>query len=188
MSAAFTPTHTKFTAEQFQRMGEAGIFGAEDRIELIDGELIDMAPIGSAHGFAVSQLATALVRAVPAEVMVWTQSSTVLGLYSMPQPDLALLRPREESYARAHPRAHDLLLLVEVSDTTLAYDRGRKLALYARYAVAEVWILDVNGRRLEVFRDPAPDGYRARLAFAPGERVAPAALPEAVIDWSVALG
>lgn len=188
MTATFTPTRTRISVERFQRMGEAGIFGEDDRIELIDGELIDMAPIGIPHAFAVDELTAAFVRAAGPRVRVSTQNPVVLGEWSEPQPDLMLLRERAESYARALPRAEDILLLVEVADSTLAYDRGRKLALYARHGVAEVWIVNVPGHLLEVYRDPAPDGYRTRLTVPPGQRIAPAALPDAAIDWGASLG
>lgn len=189
MHAAFTPQRRRINVEQFQRMGEAGIFGPEERIELIEGELLTMAPIGTRHVFAVDTLSQLFYGSIPpARARISTQSPVVLGTYSEPQPDLLLLRPRSDRYLQATPRAEDVLLLIEVADTTLRYDRGRKLPLYAREGVAEVWILDIQGRRLEVHRDLQAGRYVTSRTLTPEEPIAPLALPDIELRWGEALG
>ena len=150
----------RLTVRDYQRMGEAGIFHEDERVELIEGEIVDMAPIGSGHSGKVNQLNTILQRAVGERAIVSIQNPIVLGDHSAPQPDIALLRPQADYYATAHPQARDVLLVIEVADTTLEYDRAVKLPLYARHGISEVWLVDVTGRRLTVHRRPAPEGYR----------------------------
>lgn len=189
MHAVFEPQRTRINVEQFRRMGEAGIFGPEERIELIDGELLNMAPIGTRHVFAVDTLTQLFYSAIPpARARISTQSPVVLGTYSEPQPDLLLLRPRSDRYLHSTPGAEDVLLLVEVADTTLRYDRGRKLPLYAREGVTEVWILDIQGRCLEVHRDLRAGRYATFRALAPEESIAPFALPDIELRWGETLG
>lgn len=189
MNAVFTPQRTRISVEQFQRMGEAGIFGPEERIELIEGELLNMAPIGTRHVFAVDALTWMFHEAVPrSRARVSTQSPVVLGRFSEPQPDLLLLRQRAGNYLDATPRAEDVLLLIEVADTTLRYDRGRKLPLYAREGVQEVWILDIQARRLEVWSDLQSGRYASHRALGQDELASPRALPEIQLRWGEALG
>jgi len=183
MSAFSTPARTRFTVQHFHRMGEAGIFGENDRIELIEGELIDMAPIGSRHAFAVDELSMRFARLLGEEARVSTQNPLVLGEHSEPQPDLMLLRPRADSYGHALPGPDDVLLLVEVADSTLDYDRSIKVPLYARHGIPEVWIVALESRRLEIYREPLSTGYRTHFAIGPESGVSPVALPHATIMW-----
>jgi Uma2 family endonuclease len=178
----------RFDVDQFKRMGEAGIFAPDARIELLEGELLTMAPIGDNHAFAVDALNNLLVRQLsPALAIISVQNSAIVSRFSEPQPDVMLLRPPLGSYRRRRPRPADILLLIEVSDTTLQFDRGRKVPVYARSGVPEVWIVDVNAPQLEVFRDPVDTGYRERCIVAPTEMVAPALLQEQPIDWGCAV-
>ena len=127
----------RFDVDDYYRMAEAGILSPEDRVELIEGEIVDMAPIGSAHGGTVVSLTELVARLVAdGKVLVSVQGSLRLDRHNEPQPDLMLLRPRADRYRDSHPTAADVLLLVEVADSSLAYDRGPKLALYARHGVA----------------------------------------------------
>ena len=166
----------KLSVEDFHKLGEAGVLDPASRVELIEGELVDMAPIGSPHAGTVNRLAALLFRAVATEV-VQVQNPIRLDDYSEPQPDLAVLKPRVDFYRAALPTAPDILLLIEVSDTTLAYDGGPKLELYSRHAIQEEWIVNLPDRQLEVFRDPSPEGYRSRLQLRAGEFATTAALP-----------
>jgi len=129
----------RLTVDDFHRMGEAGILRADERVELIDGEVIDMAPIGSNHAGTVGFLAKRLERAVGDSAVVFVQNSLLLTASSEPQPDIMLLKPRTDFYRSAHPHPEDVLLIVEVADTTLAYDRDIKVPLYARHAIPEAW-------------------------------------------------
>jgi Uma2 family endonuclease len=181
-SAANALRRHRLTVGDYHRMGDAGIFAPDARVELIAGEIIDMAPIGSRHAGTVSYLVHRLVLAAGLKACVSCQNPIVLDDYSEPQPDLCLLRPRADFYASAHPRPADVLLVVEVAETTLAYDRDIKLPLYARAGIPEVWIIDVAKPILHVHRAPAGDRYaEVTETTAPGI-VALAAQPDIGID------
>lgn len=168
----------------FHKMGAAGILGESDRVELIEGELIDMAPIGSSHAWMVSRLNNLLVPALNGRAILSPQNPVRLSDISEPQPDLALLRPAKAAYRDAHPAPEDVLLLVEVSDTSLSYDRKRKAPLYARHGLPEYWLIDVNRECIEVYRDPAPDGYRQIVRLENTGSISPGAFPDIVISLS----
>ncbi|MCB2264201.1 MAG: Uma2 family endonuclease [Candidatus Thiosymbion ectosymbiont of Robbea hypermnestra] len=152
--------HHRFTGDQYRVMGETGIFHEDDRVELIEGEIIEMSPIGSLHAGTVNRLQTLLMQAVVARGIVSTQNPLVLGSFSEPQPDIALLRPRSDFYAEAHPTPEDVLLLVEVAESSLHYDRRVKLPLYARHRIPAVWLVDLPNERLLLFSEPMAHGYR----------------------------
>jgi Uma2 family endonuclease len=177
-----TPTRRRFDVDAYHGMAEAGILSPEDRVELIDGEIIEMAPIGSAHGGMTNRLTRLVAQAVAdGRVLVSVQGLLHLDAHSELQHDLMLLRPRADDYTTSHPTAADVLLVVEVADSPLAYDRGPKLALYARHGVPEVWILDLAGRALEVCREPGGDGYADRRRQTTS-MVMPALVPTLAID------
>jgi Uma2 family endonuclease len=182
MSVVFTPQRRKLSADQFEQMGRTGILGPDTRVELIEGEMIEMAPIGSRHAAAVAFLSMHFTRAVAGAALVWSQNPLRLADDSEPQPDLMLLRPTADRYRSAHPRPADVVLLVEVADTTLSFDRDTKLSLYARHSVPEVWILDLAAERLEIYREPGAGGYRRKLERSGTESIAPAALPAASLQ------
>ena len=182
-----TPTRRRFDVDAYYRMAETGILSPKDRLELIDGEIIEMAPIGSAHGGKVNRLTSLVARlAADGRVIASVQSPLRLDPYNEPQPDLMLLRPRADFYKSGHPTAADVLLLVEVADSSLAYDRGPKLALYARHGVPEVWIVDLVGRALEVCREPGADGYAERRRVSEGAAT-PTLVPDLAIDLETLL-
>ncbi len=168
------------TATQFTRMGEAGIFDDDERLELIEGEIIAMSPIGRRHAGRVRFLINLLTRRLGGdEAVIDAQDPVVLGDLSEPQPDLALLRPRADFYSDQHPRPADVLLLIEVADTSLTYDREVKAPIYARYGVPEVWIVDLEGGAVEVYSDPNAGGYAERQRLAAPEAVlSPRLLPQ----------
>jgi Uma2 family endonuclease len=181
-------TRHRITVADYYRMAEAGVLAPDARVELIEGEVIDMAPIGSTHARAVARLNRLLVVAAGDHALVWPQSSLNLGDLSEPQPDLMLLRPRGDEYASALPTAADVLLLIEVSDTSARYDREIKLPLYARHGIAEVWIVDLHSGCVRVFRQPAEGRYLAVTTTGTPGRTEVAALPGTVIDLSGVLG
>lgn len=177
------PRH-RLSVEDYYRMGEAGIFGEDDRVELIDGDIIDMAPIGSRHAGTLKRLATLFRDAVGDKAIVSVQDPVRLDHHSEPQPDLALLRPREDYYYGAHPRPPDVLLIVEVSESSLAYDQQVKVPLYARRGIPEVWLVDLAAHAVLVHRGPGAGGYAETFVFdTPGE-LAPILLPDALVDLS----
>jgi Uma2 family endonuclease len=185
---ALEPQRHRFTVAEYERMGAAGIFGEDDRVELIAGEIIEMSPIGRRHVVAVDRLANRFGRRLGARVIVRVQSPVRLGEQDEPQPDVVLLRARDDFYASSDPTSADLLLVVEVAETSLRYDRRVKIPLYARHGVAEAWLLDVTRRTLTVFRDPAPTGYRTGRVPRPGDRLAPLAFPDVAFDPSEIVG
>ena len=171
------PTKRLFTAEEYHRMGEAGILHDDDRVELIEGEIVQMAPIGSRHFHAVTTLTHALVKAVGERALVSIQGPLRLSERTEPQPDVVLLRRRADYRARG-PHAEDALLVVEVADTTLGYDRGTKLRLYARAAIPEAWIVDIEGEAVETYRRPEAGRYLVADRVGRGGHVSPAAFPD----------
>ena len=173
---------------EYERMAEAGVFADGVRIELIEGELFDRAPIGPDHQSITDLLNERFVLALRGAAIVRVQGPIVLGDLSAPEPDLALLRRRENFYADAHPRAPDVLLAVEVAHSSLAHDRDVKLPVYARHGVPEVWLIDVAGKRLTACRDLGPEGYRRKDAVEPPGPLAPTALPDAPIDLAGLFG
>jgi Uma2 family endonuclease len=178
----------RFNVEDYYRMAEAGILGEDDRVELIEGEIVEMPPIGSPHGGGVKALNRLFSRLVGDRAIVSVQDPVRLSEISEPVPDVCLLRPRQDLYRDSHPRPADVLLLVEVADTTAAFDRRVKLPLYARAGIAEYWIVDLEAGIVEVFRGPGPEGYAERAEFRPGDSVAPAAFPDAVLSLGDILG
>lgn len=176
------PHRHAVSAGEYVRMGEAAVFAPDVHLELINGEIIEMAPIGSSHAAIVNVLAAFFNRAVDERALVSIQNPLVTGRHSVPQPDLMILRPRADSYFGAHPSAEDTLLVVEVADTTLSFDLDIKIPVYASAGVPEVWVVDIQGRSLHVFRDAAPSGYRTARSLGCKERIAPQALPEIMVD------
>jgi Uma2 family endonuclease len=154
-------TRRPITVTEFHRMGEVGILGERDRVELIEGELVAMSPIGSYHHGTVNQLTHALVHAVGERAIVSVQGPVRLDDLSEPEPDFALLKPRPDFYRDAHAQPADVLLLIEVADTSLNYDRSVKRMLYARHAIPEFWIVDLAAGEVAVCREPKADGYAA---------------------------
>jgi Uma2 family endonuclease len=180
-------TPHRFDVDDYHRMAAAGILGPEDRVELIEGEIVDMAPIGSVHGGTVVGLTELVARAVAeGRVLVSVQGPLRLDARTELQPDLMLLRPRPDRYRDSHPTAADVLLLVEVADSSLAYDRGPKLALYARHGVPEVWVVDLAGRAVEVCSQPGPEGYAERRRVSEGTAT-PTLVPELGVDVAALL-
>jgi Uma2 family endonuclease len=146
------------TVDEYHRMGEVGILTEDDRVELIEGELVAMAPIGSEHVAASNMLTRLLVRAVGDRGIVSVGNPVRLTRHSEPQPDFSVLKPRDD-YRRTLPRPEDTMLAVEVANTSLDYDRKVKLALYARSGIPEVWIVNLAAVEVEVYRSPVADGY-----------------------------
>jgi Uma2 family endonuclease len=172
-------TRRLFTLEEYVRMAETGILADDERIELIEGEIVEMSPIGTPHAAFVANLTHLLVHAVGDRARVWVQGPVRLPPRSLPQPDLALLQPR--SYKQAAATKEDVLLVIEVADTSLRYDRSVKLRLYASARIPEYWIVDARAETLEIHRSPSGDGYEARRFASRAERVTPLGLPELAI-------
>lgn len=153
------PRRHRLTVDDYYRMAEVGILHPEARVELIDGDIIDMAPPGSPHAATVMYLTEVLMRAVGDRASVLAQNPVRLSQYSEPQPDVALLKRRDDFYRERHPRADDVLLIVEVAASSLRFDRDKKLPLYARHGIPEMWLVDLGGRRLVRYRAPQQGSY-----------------------------
>ncbi|HEV8583879.1 MAG TPA: Uma2 family endonuclease [Methylomirabilota bacterium] len=170
----------RFTAEEFERMVEAAVFPEDERLELIEGEIIQMAPIGHRHAACLANLNEQFVRGLSGRALVWVTGPARLAIDSVPEPDLALLRRR--SYRSGSPRPDDVHLIVEVAESSLRYDRTRKLRLYARAEILEYWIVGVDGEWIEVCRSPEADGFRERSRAVRGETIAPLAFADVRIS------
>lgn len=176
------PARHRLDVGAYYRMAEAGILMPNDRVELIDGEIFDMVPVGSAHAGKTRRLNRLFARAAADGLtLVSVQGPLRLDAYNEPEPDLMLLKPRKDDYQGRHPNAADVLLLVEVSESSLVHDRGTKLPLYARFSVPEIWIVDLRGAAVEVYREPAGDAYARKERLTSGP-LAPFLLPSVAAD------
>lgn len=172
----------RITVDAYHRMGEAGILAPEARVELIEGEIIDMAPIGSRHAAVVDRLNRIIVATVGEKAIVRVQGPVRLGELSEPEPDIALLKPRADYYRDALPGAADVLLLIEVAESTQRYDRRIKVPLYARHGVPEVWVIDLENALVHFHRGPGGGAY-ADISATERPALTPiAALPGVAID------
>jgi Uma2 family endonuclease len=171
------PRRHAISAQEYLRMAEASIFTDDVRLELMDGEIIEMAPIGSQHAAVVNTLNSMLVRAADDRGIVSVQNPVIIGTQSVPQPDLLLLQARGDWYSKAHPRAADVLLVIEVSDTSLRFDLDRKIPAYARADIAEAWVVDLENRAVHQFSNPQAGHYRNRAVLAGLEQIRVVALP-----------
>jgi Uma2 family endonuclease len=179
-----TVTSHRFTVEDYHRMGETGILKPESQVELIEGEIVHRAPIGSQHAAFVGRLLRVFIHKVGYTAFVNAQSPLQLSSFSEPQPDLLVLRPKDDDYAAALPGPEDVLLLVEVADSSLEYDRSTKLRLYGQSGIKEVWIVNVRERLVEVYSQPSSTGYADLHRAQPEETLILQALPSCTIPLS----
>ena len=168
----------RFTVEEYHQMGEAGILGEDDRVELIEGEIVQMTAIGRRHAACVAELTRLLVPAVGDRALLWPQNPVRLSRDTEPQPDIVLLRPRADRYVDSEAGPEDVLLLIEVADTSQRYDRMVKLRLYARAGIREYWIVDLQGEAIEVYRQPEETRYADARRVGREGTVSPTAFPE----------
>ena len=175
-----------FTHVEYHAMDAAGVFAPDERVQLVAGEIVVMSPMGSRHAAAINWTAAAFYASerLTGRAMVWVQCPVVIPDFSEPEPDLALIVNREDGYALVHPRPEDVLLLVEVADSTLAYDRRAKLPLYAAAGIPESWLLNLRDDVIEAHTDPSPDGYRTVQRYRAGDDITPAAFPDLDIPVS----
>lgn len=181
-------TRRPLTVAEYHRMGEVGILNEDDRVELIEGELIAMSPIGSEHSGTVNAFNQCLVEAIGRRGIVSVQNPVQLDDLSEPQPDFAVLKPRADFYRRATPRPTDVLLIIEVADSSLAYDRNVKRSLYAKHGIPEFWIVNLTAGEIEVCRTPENGQYASVSAVRRDGVLEPQSLPGAVIPVAALLG
>ena len=169
----------RFTVDEYYRMARAGILGEDDRVELIEGGIVEMTPIGARHAECVSRLTELFFHTFGDVARVSPQNPIRLGEHSEPQPDVALLRPR--SYASGHPTPEDVLLLVEVAESSAEPYRRVKVPLYGRSGIPEVWLVDLEQETITTYHDPTPEGYRTARVARSGEDLASVAFPDRAI-------
>ena len=178
----------RFTVEEYHEMARAGVLTEDDRVELIEGEIVDMTPIGLRHQATVDFLTRWLTLGCGERAIVRIQGPIRLGAHSEPQPDVMALAPRDDFYRTTPVTPGDVLLLVEVADTSLPYDRSSKIPLYARAGVREVWLVDLVRDRVEIYRDPGPEGYRSLETRERSARLIPAVFPDLALGADELLG
>lgn len=186
MAIELTPR--RFTAGEYHQMIEAGVFGQDERLELIDGEIVQMSPIGDRHAACVRRLIALLSRLFADLAIVDAQDPIVVDVAYAPQPDLALLRPRADYYATQTPTTADCLLIIEVADTSAEFDRQIKAPRYARGGVAELWLIDLERDVVVAYRDPAGDAYQHVQVFHRGEAITITALQGPGVPVEAILG
>ncbi|MBE0436613.1 MAG: Uma2 family endonuclease [Methylomicrobium sp.] len=169
--------------DEWRRLGEAGIFPPASRLELINGEILEMSPIGCNHAGHLNRILNRLLNIVSGDVAIASvQNPLQLGDLSEPEPDFMLLKPNPDFYSTRHPVAADVLLLIEVADSSLEFDRNQKMHLYALHRIPEYWLLNLNEASVEVYRKPAGDLYAEKRTLVSGDSIALSELPEITID------
>ncbi|MFB2878938.1 Uma2 family endonuclease [Floridanema aerugineum] len=177
-----------FTVDEYYRMAEAGILGEDDRVELIAGEIIKMSPIGSPHAGCVKRLNRLFSVRLGDRAILSIQNPVRLNERTEPQPDIALLIPRADCYSQRHPQPQEVLLIIEVSDTTIEYDREVKIPLDAAAGIVEVWIVSLAEELIEVYRQPLANSYAEIRQFRRGENVSPLSFSDVVLSVDEVLG
>ena len=177
-----------FTVDAYHRLAECGILGEDDRVELLDGQIVEMTPIGPRHAFCVDRLNRLLSRIAEDSAVVRVQNPVTLGSRTEPEPDIALLRLPLERYRQAHPQPGDLLLVIEVADTSAEYDREVKIPLYSRASIPETWLVNLPGEQIEVYRNPRPEGYAATRTAGRGDHLTPLLLAHVTLRVDEILG
>ncbi|PSQ96353.1 MAG: Uma2 family endonuclease [Bacteroidetes bacterium SW_9_63_38] len=173
-----SPKRRRFTVDEYYRMGEAGVFGDDDRVELLDGHIYVMSPIGSEHAACIDRLTRLFVPRAAENAIVRVQNPIRLETDSEPEPDLALVTPGDGAYVSQHPGPADTLLVIEVADTSLAFDRDVKLPVYADADLPEVWLVDLEHKQIHVYRDPSGDGYTTHEVHDTDDALTVEALPD----------
>jgi Uma2 family endonuclease len=182
------PNQYQFTVEEYHQMGEAGIFTEDDRIELLNGRIYTMSPIGSKHFGCVNRLNAFFSTRLAGKAVVSVQNPVVLNDRSEPEPDITLLRYRDDFYEAQLPDAGDVLLLIEVSDATLRFDKEVKLPLYAQNGIPEVWIINLKAACVEVYTDPQNGSYGQLQTLKRGQSISPQLIPALAVRINELIG
>ena len=183
-----TIAHRRFTTQEFQQMDAAGIFGEEERLELLAGDVIEIAPPSPLHAASVTRLTKQLLEQIADWANIRVHGPICLERFSMPLPDIAVMRRRDDFYSGGHPEPEDVLLLIEVSESSLPYDCDVKLPLYATAGIAEVWLVAMLPQVVEVYRAPGENGYGEKRTMRRGDTLSPLHLPEAVLRVEEIIG
>jgi Uma2 family endonuclease len=172
----------RFSVKDYYRMAETGVLRPDARVELLEGRIIDMSPIGPFHGGIVNYLNQLFTAAAKGRWVISVQNPVRLDDHSEPQPDIMLLKPAKDFYRRRHPQPEDVFLLIEISDSTLETDQEEKIPAYGRAGIPEVWIVNLNELTVEVYREPNFTGYGSKTILPTGSQAAPNAFPDIIID------
>ncbi|HEY2081757.1 MAG TPA: Uma2 family endonuclease, partial [Verrucomicrobiae bacterium] len=176
------PALHRFTAEDYHRMADLGFLKPDARVELIEGAIHDMSPIGPLHSGIVNRLIRLFNLRVKGRWIVSAQNPVGLDKYSEPQPDLVLLKPAPDDYVSHHPAPDDVFLLIEIADSSLEFDRNKKLPVYARAGIPELWIVNLQESTIEIYREPHFTGYEKKRVLRAGDKASPMAFSDMVID------
>lgn len=175
-------TEHRFTVTDYHRMGETGVLRPDARVELLDGKIIDMSPIGPFHGGLAKRLSRIFNLKANGRWIVSTQDPLRLDDHSEPEPDVMLLKPSPDDYTNRHPQPDDVFLLIEVSDSTIDYDREEKLPAYGRAGIQEVWLVNLNDETIEIYREPHFTGYGNKTVLRAGDDARPLAFPDVAVN------
>jgi len=168
----------RFTVDEYLKMVETGILNEDDRVELLDGEVVTKTTTGPAHNASVANLNRLLILGIGSRGVLLLGPTVRLSKMSAPEPDLLLVRPEPRSYRDRYTEPGDVLLLIEVADSSLSRDRNLKLPLYAEAGIQEYWIVNEREQTIEVYLEPSGSGYRPARAYGRGETVSPSAFPD----------
>ncbi len=182
MDTRATPVQRRFNVDDYYRMAEIGIIGRDDRVELLDGQVVEMSPIGKTHGMGVDAFTMMMTEAVRGQAIVRIQGVVRLDTFNEPEPDVAVLRLPLRKYGEAHPAPEDVFLIVEVGDSSRRFDKKVKLPMYAKFGIPEVWLVDLVKRHVEIHRSPDGNEYRDLTTLGPTDIASPEGFPEARID------
>jgi len=188
MNTAFTPTRMRITVDRYQKMVATGVLTSSDRVELIEGDILGRAPVTPRHASVTARLVRRLILTVGEAARVGASNPVDLGEFSEPEPDVVILKTRPDDYERAHPKAEDVLLLVEIADTSLAYDVAPKRDLYARFGVSEYWVVDLIGERILAHRRPVHGSFQQMEEYGLSDTISPRALPQTQMGVRELLG
>ena len=178
----------RFTVEEYHQMAEAGVLSEDERVELIEGEIVQMAAIGSRHAAGVKRLNHLFSQHLGARALISVQDPIQLSSSSEPQPDVALVRPRADFYVQGHPQPPDVFLIAEVADSSVGFDRELKAPLYAQEGIPEMWLANLTEDHVDVYRHPHPSGYQDVRRVQRGQRLAPEAFPDVELAVDDILG
>jgi Uma2 family endonuclease len=175
-------TQHRFNVQEYYRMAETGVLKPDARVELLDGKIIDMSPIGPFHGGLVNRLIRIFTKLSNGRWLESAQNPLRLDEHSEPEPDFMLLKPSADDYTRRHPEPEDVFLLIEVADASLDYDREEKLPAYGRAGIPELWIINLRDQTIEIYREPHFTGYGSKTILRASDKATPQAFPDAIVD------
>lgn len=181
-------TRKRFTTDEYEQIVAAGVIAEDDRVELLEGEIVEMSPLGPRHSACVVRLTSLLYQLNDPRVMIRVQDPIRLGHHSEPQPDISIVQRRSDFYADGHPEPEDVLLLIEVAESSLSYDRELKLPLYAQSGIPEVWVVALLPQTIEVYRSPHETGYRETKQLKQGDTLSAIHLPDLNLSVDDVLG